>query len=381
MKIHELLVRRLKHRDQFYGAYYEAFVIGALVRAGFDVELEDESDTSTSHCELTATFRQTGAKFSVEAKIRGAKKQSVDVGNQLYEALKKHAKHPRIVFIEVNAEGDGTREMQVKILHDVLASIRSREPKLTIEGRPAPPAYIIATNNPHAAVDCAFETSAMLEGFKIPDLKVEGAFITLQEALDSRERHAPILALMKSLAEHSCIPSTLDGEVPSFAFNKVDKRLLIGQRYTINTENGEVIGELTHAVVLEKRAAGFLSLDNGKSILVSFPLSDTELEAYRASPRTFFGVLQPKPTADDPIEVYDWVYEGCQHNTKEELLKLLAGAPDSAALSRLEQPELAKVCAERLAETIVRDAHMSRNGLRARQNRLPACGETKLPKA
>src|SRR5947199_10373148 len=57
---------------------------GPLVRAGFDLEFEDETDSSRTHCEFTATFPSTGKKFSVEAKMRLPGKASVDVGNQLY---------------------------------------------------------------------------------------------------------------------------------------------------------------------------------------------------------------------------------------------------------------------------------------------------------
>ena len=64
----ELLLTRLRNAQTFEGALYEAYVIGVLARAGFQIELEDESDSSRSHCELTATHQETGRKFSVEAK-------------------------------------------------------------------------------------------------------------------------------------------------------------------------------------------------------------------------------------------------------------------------------------------------------------------------
>ena len=354
-KLHESLVRRLKHRDQFYGAYYEAFVIGALLRAGFDIELEDESDSTVSHCELTATFRPTGEKFSVEAKMRGANKQSVDVGNQLYNALKKQAKHSRIVFIEVNAAGDGTLGGQKKILHDVLASLRSREAKLTIDGIPAPAAYIIATNNPHGAVDCAHEASAMAEGFKIPDFRMEAIYGSLQEAVAAREKHAAVTALLTSLAEHRQIPVTFDGELPEFSFGAARNRLLLGQRYTLESEQGSVTGVLESADinVSEKRVSGIIRQDDGSRTIVQIPVSDAEIEAYQAAPQTFFGVLQPKRTLKTPLEAYDWIYESYRHNTKEHFLKLLAGAPDLESLSQLTQPELAKIYAERVAYSIM----------------------------
>ena len=102
VEVQQTLLRRLMKKDQFYGAYYEAYVVGLLIRAGFDIEFENEADVTTSHCELTATFRKTGKKFSVEAKMRGANKKSADIGNQLYAALKKRAEHTRVIFIEVN---------------------------------------------------------------------------------------------------------------------------------------------------------------------------------------------------------------------------------------------------------------------------------------
>lgn len=362
LKVHATMVRRLRQRDQFYGAYYEAFVIGALLRAGFDVEFEDESDTTTSHCELTATYRPTGEKFSVEAKIRGAGKQSVDVGNQLYKALSKRGPYPRIVFIEVNSAGDGTPAGQLAILQGVLESIRSREATLTIDGQPAPSAYIIATNNPHGSVDCAHEASAMAEGFKIADFKMEGTAPDLQSALAARERHQAVLALLKSLGEHSHVPVTFDGEVAPFAFNTQENRLLIGQRYVLPSEGGEAVGELIDAHVLPntKQAFCMLRLDDGKMVMGSFPLSDVELAAYRASPRTFFGVLREEQKAKSPVEVYDWIYNSYKHNSKEHFLKLLEGAPDHAELVSRSQPELAKIFAERTVYSIMRETGLGR---------------------
>ncbi len=55
----ELLLKRLRNAQMFEGALYEAYVIGVLARAGFRIELEDESDSTRSHCELTATHQDT----------------------------------------------------------------------------------------------------------------------------------------------------------------------------------------------------------------------------------------------------------------------------------------------------------------------------------
>ena len=50
VKLEERLLKRLKSKDQFFGALYETFVAAVFIQSGFDIELEDEADTDTSHC-------------------------------------------------------------------------------------------------------------------------------------------------------------------------------------------------------------------------------------------------------------------------------------------------------------------------------------------
>lgn len=49
-----ILLSRLRKDDQFQGARYELFCISALLRGGFSINYEDESDPPTSHLELVA---------------------------------------------------------------------------------------------------------------------------------------------------------------------------------------------------------------------------------------------------------------------------------------------------------------------------------------
>ena len=64
------LVGRLKNPREFQGAYYELMIANTLIRAGFILTLEDETDPSTKHCELAAVSKRTGKKYWVEAKMR-----------------------------------------------------------------------------------------------------------------------------------------------------------------------------------------------------------------------------------------------------------------------------------------------------------------------
>jgi hypothetical protein len=105
----DLLLKRLRNAQTLEGALYEAHVIGSLARAGFHIELEDESDSTRTHCELTATHKDTGRKFSVEVKAiastssrAGESNEPARIRNPLYKALCKQANYERIIFIELN---------------------------------------------------------------------------------------------------------------------------------------------------------------------------------------------------------------------------------------------------------------------------------------
>lgn len=358
-KVHEALVKRLKQRDQFYGAYHEAAITGMMIRAGFDIELEDESDRTTSHCEFTATHRASGQKLSVEAKMRQVKampegQKPPQIRWLLGNALKKKANHPRLVFIEVNDETTPP-EAQKKLLLDLLATVRGKEADLLIDGQPAPPAYLVVSNNPPATVERPHAPAFMFEGFKIPDFRVEGAYSSLREALDARKKHAAFSALLDSLHEFTRIPVTFDGETQPFAGEKSRGRLLLGKKFRITTPNGDVVGELAHAIVMtDQKAAMCVLRENGRDQMVTVPLSDQEMQAYHESPRTFFGREEQEPKVEDPLKLYDWFYESYKHNSKEALLALFAkmGCKDVEALSAIGQERLAEIFAERTTETI-----------------------------
>ena len=108
------VVHRLKHRVQFQGARYELFVAATMVRAGFDIQFEDEADGTRKHPEFRAVHRRTGQVVAVEAKSRHA---SGVLGSPIREgrsplwmafrrllgrALEKPTDAPLIVFIDAN---------------------------------------------------------------------------------------------------------------------------------------------------------------------------------------------------------------------------------------------------------------------------------------
>jgi hypothetical protein len=152
------------------------------------------------------------------------------------------------------------------------------------------------------------------------------------------------------------IPNTLDGELPSRAFRKDGEQLppiLIGERYLVPDEDGcEVPGELISAVVVEKEkhVAGVVRLDEGRHIIVSMPISDNEIEIYRESPDTFFGVVDASNIrAETPVEFYEAVLSVYKDTPKEKLLEFLSTSSRIESYRTLPQDELAKIYAEGIA--------------------------------
>ena len=93
-------------------------VANVLIRAGFDLTLEDETDGETKHCEFAAVSKKTGKRYWVEAKMRGVKGllgrtdkgvgQDADALSRLIphlnRAFKKPAEDDRLIFIDINGE-------------------------------------------------------------------------------------------------------------------------------------------------------------------------------------------------------------------------------------------------------------------------------------
>jgi hypothetical protein len=349
-ELQEKLLARLRHRENFSGARYELFVAATFVRAGFDIEFENEDLRDTSHCEFTATYRKTGRRFSVEAKRREGRRDRI--GGLFNNALAKKADHARVIFIDMNARDEVPADQQPGFLAKALRRMRSFEGQL-LGGQPRPPAYVFVTNTPwDLYLDLpAPRCTVLAEGFQIPDFK-SGVQASLRQVIDAREEHSEMHALIRSLQDHSDIPSTFDGQIPEYAFNPDAHRILIGEHYLVTDEQGrERPGEVTTATVSESEQVAYCALrfEDGREVICRMPLSEAELAAWRRHPDTFFGVVGPRTTkTDSPLEFYDAIHEWFKRETRERLLELMADAPDIGRLSTLDQPQLASIYAERM---------------------------------
>jgi hypothetical protein len=114
-RLDDVLLRRLKHPEQFQGALHEVFAEATCLRAGFAIEREDERDPATRHAEFTATHKITGERFSVEAKSKHRpgvlgqagvaqphEKLRLTYGRLINDAAAKNPMHPLVIFLDTN---------------------------------------------------------------------------------------------------------------------------------------------------------------------------------------------------------------------------------------------------------------------------------------
>jgi len=127
--IQKEMVQRLKNKDQFQGARYELFVAATCIKAGFDLQYEDEKDRNRTHVEFIGTHKITGQKVCVEAKSRHRRgvlgqpgkidtenQIKVRMGRLLNDELKKKNNHPLVVFIDLNIPQGQARKVYEKPL-------------------------------------------------------------------------------------------------------------------------------------------------------------------------------------------------------------------------------------------------------------------------
>jgi hypothetical protein len=256
------------------------------------------------------------------------------------------------VFIDVNVPDTATDSEMPGFLKTAIENVRRFENR-PVRGSLRPPAYLFVTNHPfeYNLTGTSFRTFVLGEGFRIPEFKSDTPFPSAGAAYRARQRHADMHQLLESMREHTQVPSTFDGDIPELAFHENPPRMLIGERYLIPYGHGnEVPTTLTTATVSieEGVAYGGYWLDSGQSVIVTCPLTEDELAAYKRHPDTFFGIpLQAGRTVKTPMELFDFFHESCRQMSREKLLDVLRGAPDYEALCRLPQEELAITYAER----------------------------------
>jgi hypothetical protein len=380
--IQQRMIARLKHKDQFQGAFYEISVLASLVKAGFTVEYEDESGASGKRCECIATDRRSGRKYTVEAKSihriglfgvvsngRSAIKLKQDISDQLRGALKKESDYPRIIFIELNSPKDG--ELGLIELEKGGDIVRAKDKDLPN----ADPAFVFITNHSHQYhLDTSPSRAVVAVGFKLPNFGNGVSWKSLRDYHMAKQKYSDIERLMCSMIDHYNLPVTFDGDIPELTLIKPkNARLIVGERYKVPDQMGkEVDGVLESGIVLEENKSAmctFFVEDGQRRYHIDIPLSDEELLAYQRYPDTFFGVINdvPKKLVDrDYLSLFDFFMTSCAKLSKDELLNHAKDSPHYNHFIEMDKDELSVTYCEGLVASIIekdKEAMKSKNAI------------------
>lgn len=355
VELQERLVARLKDHQQFQGAYYELIVANCLIRAGFELELEDESDQDTRHCEFSAKSKETGERFWVEAKMRSvdglmgkSKADSAKRGDpttqltrHLGEALSKPAPDRRMIFIDINGEPQ-TEDRKPVWGSQAIRRLEGKEQNL----KTGEEAYVFITNfSFHRALDeVRVGCAALAYGLGIPDFGKTGK-IRLMDWYKNKQKHWDAYNVMDAVQRYPQIPDTFDGKPSSEALGKtVGGRLLKGETYFFEDagENG-TLGTVQSIAVNENAGTAMVVIGtpSGKSIILDVPLSHEEVADYRKYGRAFFGETDNSgKQVNNIFEFYEWLINCHKDTSKPRLLELAEGHPDIERLKKLDRQNL-----------------------------------------
>jgi len=353
VELQKRLVDRLKKTDQFHGAYYELIVANILIRAGFKLELEDESDQGNKHCEFAAISQRSGKKYWIEAKARGVsgilgKTELTGVSaterdattrliKQINDALAKPADSTRLIFVDVNTQWSKSEEAPNWVLK-AEKRLKAKEQNLPSDKS----AYIFITNASFHLHQDSDRTrmEAFVYGLGISDFGKVG-YYRYSQLYRMKQKHIDAHDVIESLKKYPAIPSTFDGGLPSESFGITKDRSLIGETYAF--PNLGVTGTLLDAVVMEteKTVTFVIRTTDGQNQLISKPLTDAELADYKAHPEGYFGVLKqsPKPISD-PLEFFEIMLAQYGKASRPQLLALVSNNNDQEFLNSLSDEDL-----------------------------------------
>ena len=363
------LLNRLRDVGNFQGAYYELLVANVLIRAGFELTLEDETDGSAKHCEFAAVSKRTGKKYWVEAKMRGVvgllgrtqadggpdDKPNSKLIQHLNGALAKPAQDERLIFIDLNGElpADASEENRPAFMEKAIKRLQKYERDGEANGKTA---YVFVTNiafhrnlrgNPGVAV-APF-------GLGIPDFNREGYF-RMSDRYMQEQKHGDAIRIAESFVGLSKFPSAFDGRLPSEAYDK-SERVFIGEVYDFGDDIGVAL--VTTATVAEQWKAAVLGVtrqSDGTAHVIRKPMTEGELADWRDNSDAYFGRLEPKQRVNKtPYEFFESLVEIHKTWTQEQLLDRLKGYSDFEALKLLPHEHLVAVYCEVLVAMIQRN--------------------------
>ena len=368
VELQERLLKRLKDVGQFQGAYYELLVANILIRAGFKLALEDETDGKNKHCEFAAISGTTGKRYWVEAKMRSVAgmlgKTSADGGADdkplarliphLNDALAKPAADDRLIFIDVNTS---TKVIGQKPdwMEPAMQRLEQFEKKENTTGTKA---LIFVTNVAyHRELDKAPGAAAVPFGLGMPDFNRPGV-VRVTDAYRAKKKYIDAHEIGRSFLQYLSFPATFDGSLPSETFGGTQGHVKIGERYFFpdpNDASKGIAGTVTAVSVDESNKELIVAVsDDAQTALLKYPMSDGELAEWKEFGDAIFGKerRRTKRHCDNEFDLFEFFMDANKAVPRDELLKRCANLGKD--LEKMKDEDLLMLYCEALVASAAR---------------------------
>lgn len=368
VELQSRLISRLKHITLFQGAYYELIVANCLIRAGFELELEDETNDDVKHCEFSARSKETDERYWVEAKMRSVSgvlgktredgssrgDPTSQLTNHLGKALRKPAAGDRMIFIDLNHQSDGGgMAWQQQALRRLRPSSRDLKGKAE--------AYVFVTNMPfHRALESPTPGREILAyGLGKAEFGASDE-MKLSDQYRRRQKHIDAHKVVEAFMTYPQLPDTLDGRPASEALStQGTPRIRVGEKYYFESigRAGEIATVIAVTVEDEKRRAFLLiTKEDGGMGLLTHELSVAEYNDYKKYGDAFFGIPSERSSnIKDIRDFFALLVETYSELPKERLLALAEEDPDIERLKKLDHFDLVLEICERGAARALED--------------------------
>ena len=374
VELQDRLIKRLKNTGNFQGAYYELIVASILIRAGFKLTLEDETDANSKHCEFAAVSEKTGKRYWVEAKMRAVNgllgRTAADGGADgdalarliphLNSALAKPAQDERLIFIDLNAVPVVDAEGKPDWLEPAVERLERHEKK---DLQPGVTAYLFVTNMAfHRRLDTKPVMAMTPFGLGIPDFNRPGV-VSVADAYLQKQKHIDAHVIFETTKDYLLFPVTFDGKLLSEA-RGTSRRVVVGETYCFEgVEGKDVVGTVTSVLVDDTRKEMMVAvwgIDN-KSVVLRAPMSDAEYAEYKEFGAAYFGEVKRDTRAKDAFELFEFFMNAEKSKPREKMLSWLAGHPNIAELEKLGDEDLRlRYCEALTAAAVSHSARASR---------------------
>lgn len=361
------LVKRLRKVSEFDPALYEAVVSSAFALAGAHIAGAEDEKSPGPKPEFFATY-QDGRRYAVEAKRKRDWKTPFDLSSdafleelskwlrgKIHAASKKKLTNP-VFWFELGI-GVNLKPEEMKQLAAVLGQIVDDAESITVDGKPAPPAYVIITNHPDLANDEVLSVGqfALLSGYRMADFRDE--LVEIEVALERHDKHRPIRRVLECFEEVQQTPNSFDG-VPDELLDEDGCQISvpgIGTRIEYpKADDTRGFGFIEEVTAFGSSAWVVVrdEVDSNRSI-IKMPLTDAEARAAERLGNAIFGKPEgPNRPANDVFEFYDKMLRVYGDYARDALLNQILDHPRIEEFRTLTRDELVVRVSREIAKSM-----------------------------